>query len=63
MVLATLLLAPIDLVAAGALRRWPILHILTSSVYLLAVLAGLGLGVKISAEYIRVSLYLCYPFS
>lgn len=56
MVVATLAVAPVDAVAASLLRKWPILHILTSVVYLVFIVTGMALGVITSKEYILVSL-------
>ncbi len=54
MALVTLVVAPLDLLVGGALRRWPVLRVVTSFGYLVLLLVGLGLGVKISAEYLKV---------
>lgn len=55
MVIATVAVAPVDAITASALRRWPVLHMITSTGYLLFVVAGMVLGVMISKEYIIVS--------
>ena len=55
MVIATLVLAPIDIITASALRRWPVLHMVTSFVFLAFVLVGMGLGIILSMLYIAVS--------
>jgi hypothetical protein len=55
MVLATLVAAPLDIITASALRRWPVLHIITSSMFQLLIFIGMGLGIYVSREYILVS--------
>jgi hypothetical protein len=55
MALATLVVAPIDVLTAGALRRWPVLHMITSTVMMIFLLAGMGLGIQMSRLYIEVS--------
>lgn len=55
MALATLVVAPIDIITAGALRRWPVLHIITSTGLMAFVLAGMGVGIHISRLYLVVS--------
>jgi hypothetical protein len=55
MALATLVVAPIDVLTAGALRRWPVLHIITSTAMMAFILAGMGLGIQMSRLYIAVS--------
>jgi hypothetical protein len=55
MALATLVVAPIDVLTAGALSRWPVLHIITSTVMTAFLLAGMGLGIQMSRLYIAVS--------
>ncbi|KAB5533418.1 hypothetical protein GE09DRAFT_360440 [Coniochaeta sp. 2T2.1] len=57
MALATLVFAPMDVLTAGALGRWPTLHVITSSVMTAFLLAGMGLGVKISRLYIMTQQY------
>ena len=54
MALATLVFAPMDVLTAGALGRWPMLHVFTSSIMTAFLLAGMGLGIKISRLYIMV---------
>ena len=54
MVVVSLAVAPIDMIAAGALRRWPAVHMLTSFAYVAGVMAAFGLSIKISAEYLSV---------
>ena len=56
MALATLVVAPIDVLTAGALGRWPVLHIITSTVMTAFLLAGMGLGIQMSRLYVAVSL-------
>lgn len=53
--LATLVVAPIDIITAGALRSWPVLHIITSTGLMAFVLAGMGVGIHISRLYLVVS--------
>lgn len=57
MALATLVVAPIDVLTASALSRWPVLHIITSTVMMAFLLAGMGLGIQMSRLYIVVSLF------
>jgi len=54
MVVAALVVAPVDLITAGALRRWPVLHAITAVCYFAIVIAGFGIGIKISAQYLAV---------
>jgi hypothetical protein len=54
MALATLVVAPIDVLTAGALSRWPVLHIITSSLMMAFLLAGMGLGIQMSSLYVVV---------
>ena len=58
MAVVTLAVAPLDFLATNVLRRWPLLNLLTFSVYLILLCAGLGVGVRISGEYLAVSLSL-----
>ncbi len=55
MALVTLLIAPVDMLTASVLRRWPAVHMVTSAGYLVCLMGGFGIGVKISAEYLAVS--------
>jgi hypothetical protein len=55
MALISLAVAPVDLLAAGALRRWPVLQLLTSVGYVGLMIGGLVLGIRISGEYLAVS--------
>jgi hypothetical protein len=55
MALATLIAAPVDIITAGALRRWPALHIITSTGLMAFVLAGMGVGIYLSRLYLVVS--------
>ncbi|OIW26236.1 CBD9-like protein [Coniochaeta ligniaria NRRL 30616] len=57
MALATLVVAPIDVLTAGALRRWPVLNIITSTVMMAFLLAGMGLGIQMSRLYIATQQY------
>lgn len=57
MALGTLVAAPIDIITAGALARWPVLHMITSTAVLAFILAGMGLGIQLSRLYVEVSLY------
>jgi len=53
LVVATLVLSPLDLLVAGAMRRWPVLGVLTSTAMLIFLVAGVAVGIKISLEYIQ----------
>lgn len=55
MAVATLVIAPIDVLTAGLLGRWPVLHMMTSSVMTIFLLVGMGLGIQMSRLYIAVS--------
>jgi hypothetical protein len=55
MTLATLGAAPVDMITAGALRRWPVLHMITSTALMAFVLGGMGVGIHISRLYLIVS--------
>ena len=57
MAIVAIILAPFDILVAGALRKWPILHMLTSSSVLIFFASGFGLGVVISGQYLSVSLF------
>ena len=61
MAIVALAIAPVDMITASALRRFPVLHIITSTGYLAFMIAGIALGIKISGEYIAVSSPLRYP--
>lgn len=56
MAMATLVLAPIDVLIAGLLGRWPVLHMMTSAVMTIFLLAGTGFGIQMSRLYIAVSI-------
>jgi len=47
-VIATLVVAPMDFFVAGALRRWPIIHSISATVYVGMVIGGFVSGVLIS---------------
>ncbi|RKU41571.1 hypothetical protein DL546_004251 [Coniochaeta pulveracea] len=57
MTLATLGVAPVDIVTAGALRRWPVLHMITSTALMAFVLGGMGVGIHISRMYLITQKY------
>lgn len=65
MVIATLVLAPVDMLVGAVLQRWPVAHMVTSVLLFLATVVGFGLGIKISALYIAVSFLsiFTFPFS
>jgi hypothetical protein len=54
MVAAVLGAAPVDAIAATLLRKWPVLHIVTSIGYFLVVIVGMVIGIIVSKEYIIV---------
>ncbi|CAK7211379.1 hypothetical protein SBRCBS47491_001106 [Sporothrix bragantina] len=51
---ATLVLAPVDVILGGGrlLASFPLIHAICSLFYLLLLIAGLGTGIKASAEYV-----------
>lgn len=55
MALATLVIAPVDVLTASALSRWPVLHVITSTGMTAFLLAGMGLGIQMSRLYVAVS--------
>ncbi|CAK7205418.1 hypothetical protein SEUCBS139899_008189 [Sporothrix eucalyptigena] len=54
MAVAALVLAPIDVILGGGrlLSSFPLIHAVCSLLYLLLLIAGLGTGIKASAEYV-----------
>ncbi len=63
MVVATLVLAPLDMIAAAVLARWPALHLAASALLFATTVVGFALGIKISALYIAVSGLRVFSFS
>ncbi|KAK0641474.1 hypothetical protein B0T16DRAFT_303937, partial [Cercophora newfieldiana] len=54
---ATLVIAPADMVLAGALRRWPVLHAISALIYVALVVGALVPGVEISREHFATANY------
>ncbi len=54
MVLVAVFIAPVDILAASVLRRWPAVYIFTSTIYVIGFMGGFGLGIKVSAVYLAV---------
>ncbi|KAK4454467.1 hypothetical protein QBC34DRAFT_434031 [Podospora aff. communis PSN243] len=48
---ATLVIAPADMIVAGALRRWPVLHSVSATVYVALAVGALVPGIAISREH------------
>lgn len=57
MALATLVIAPVDVLTASALSRWPVLHVITSTGMTAFLLAGMGLGIQMSRLYVATQQY------
>ncbi|KAK3938717.1 hypothetical protein QBC46DRAFT_161229 [Diplogelasinospora grovesii] len=51
--LIALAVAPFDLLVAGTLKRWPVVHAVTSTVYTAFVIGAFTQGVVVSREYIK----------
>ncbi|KAK3317970.1 hypothetical protein B0H66DRAFT_220348 [Apodospora peruviana] len=50
--IVALVAAPFDSLVAGALRKWPTLHMITATVYFALVIGALVPGINISKQYI-----------
>lgn len=50
--IAALLCAPFDVLVAGALKKWPILHMISSTIYFAIVIGAFVPGIQISKTYI-----------
>ncbi|KAK0627313.1 hypothetical protein B0T14DRAFT_395922, partial [Immersiella caudata] len=54
---ATLVIAPADMIIAGALRRWPVLHGVSATVYVALAIGALVPGIAISREHFATKGY------
>jgi hypothetical protein len=54
-IIATLAVAPVDTLIAGACRRWSWLHGFTGTMYFLFVVGAMVPGIMISREHVVVS--------
>ncbi|KAM7216620.1 hypothetical protein V8F06_008031 [Rhypophila decipiens] len=50
--IVALLCAPFDVLVAGALKKWPTLHMISSTIYLALVIGALVPGIQISRTYV-----------